>query len=119
MKLYLHRGASRLRSASEDREQASDRWCSFSMPGQEFWQILSQWMGNLRQHLRKPRQPTLMRLDFRLLLLTLSSQPASAQAASHSTSDPSSADSSGLSCAVGACGSCGELWGRGQRIYES
>src|SRR5207249_2285787 len=62
VKLYLHRGSFETVLADEDREQDSDRWSSYTTSGQETWQILSQWMWNLRQELRKPRQPTSMRL---------------------------------------------------------
>jgi hypothetical protein len=33
--------------ADEDQEQDSDRWCSHTSHGQEFWQILAQWVWNL------------------------------------------------------------------------
>jgi hypothetical protein len=62
VKLYLHRGSFETELADEDREQDSDRWCSFSRHGQEVWQILSQWMWNLRQELSQQWQPTQMRL---------------------------------------------------------
>src|SRR5258708_14743826 len=62
VKLYLHRGSLATVLADEDREQDSDRWSSYTPSGQETWQILSQWILNLRQELRKPRQPTSMRL---------------------------------------------------------
>jgi hypothetical protein len=62
VRLYLHRGSFETVLADEDREQDSDRWSSYTSSGQETWQILSQWIWNLRQELRKPRQPTSMRL---------------------------------------------------------
>ncbi len=62
VKLYLQRGSFETVLSDEDREQDSDRWSSYTTCGQETWQILSQWMWNLRQELRKPRQPTSMRL---------------------------------------------------------
>lgn len=46
--LYLHRGAFEPVLADEDQEQDPDRWCSHTPCGQEFWQILSQWVWNLR-----------------------------------------------------------------------
>ena len=46
--LYQHRGAFETTLADEDLEQDPDRWCSHTHWGQEFWQILSQWMWNLR-----------------------------------------------------------------------
>lgn len=53
--LYLHRGSFETVLADEDTEQDPDRWCSHTACGQQFWQILSQWLWNLRlergQHL--------------------------------------------------------------------
>lgn len=46
--LYLHRGAFENALADEDQEQEPDRWCSHAAWGQECWQILSQWVWNLR-----------------------------------------------------------------------
>jgi hypothetical protein len=60
--LYLHRGSFETVLADEDREQDSDRWSSYTPHGQEVWQILSQWMWNLRQDLSQQWQPTSMRL---------------------------------------------------------
>jgi hypothetical protein len=42
--LYLHRGSFETVLADEDVEQDPDRWVSHTPCGQEFWQILSQWM---------------------------------------------------------------------------
>ena len=60
--LYLHRGGFETVLADEDREQDSDRWSSYTPHGQEVWQILSQWVWNLRQDLSQQWQPTSMRL---------------------------------------------------------
>jgi len=60
--LYLHRGSFETVLADEDREQDSDRWSSYTAYGQEVWQILSQWVWNLRQELSQQWQPTSMRL---------------------------------------------------------
>ncbi|WP_220202026.1 hypothetical protein [Reticulibacter mediterranei] len=49
--LYLHRGSFETVLADEDHEQDSDRWCSHTPNGQEFWQILCQWVWNLRLEL--------------------------------------------------------------------
>ena len=53
--LYLHRGSFETVLSDEDREQDPDRWCSHTACGQECWQILNQWIWNLRldagQHL--------------------------------------------------------------------
>lgn len=42
-------------------EQATDRWCSHTTWGQEFWQILAQWVWNLRGELGHALHPTPMR----------------------------------------------------------
>jgi hypothetical protein len=62
VRLYLHRGSFETVLADEDREQDSDRWSSYTPHGQEVWQILSQWVWNLRQELSQQWQPTSMRL---------------------------------------------------------
>jgi hypothetical protein len=62
VKLYLQRGSFETVLADEDREQDSDRWSSYTTHGQEVWQILSQWMWNLRQELSRQWQPSSMRL---------------------------------------------------------
>jgi hypothetical protein len=49
--LYLHRGAFENELADEDLEQDPDRWCSHTASGQEVWQIISQWVWNLRLEL--------------------------------------------------------------------
>ncbi len=59
--LYLHRGAFESVLSDEDREQDPDRWCSHSASGQEFWQVVSQWMWNLRLELGHRLHPTAMR----------------------------------------------------------
>jgi hypothetical protein len=59
--LYRHRGSSDPVLADEDREQDPDRWCSHTPWGQEFWQILSQWVWNLRLELGHHCSPTPLR----------------------------------------------------------
>lgn len=49
--LYLHRGSFETVLSDEDQEQDSDRWYSHTPCGQEFCQILAQWMWNLRLEL--------------------------------------------------------------------
>jgi hypothetical protein len=49
--LYLHRGAFETTLSDEDTEQDPDRWCSHAACGQETWQIISQWVWNLRLEL--------------------------------------------------------------------
>lgn len=59
--LYLHRGAFETVLADEDQEQDPNRWCSHSPWGQEFWQILCQWIWNLRLELGHALHPAPMR----------------------------------------------------------
>jgi hypothetical protein len=59
--LYLHRGAFETVLCDEDKEQDPDRWVSHSASGQEFWQILAQWMWNVRLELGHRLHPTPMR----------------------------------------------------------
>lgn len=51
IELYLHRGAFEPLLSDEDREQDPDRWCSHSAWGQEWWQLISQGVWNLRLEL--------------------------------------------------------------------
>ncbi len=51
VELYLHRGAFEPALSDEDQEIDPDRWCSHSAWGQEAWQIISQWVWNLRLEL--------------------------------------------------------------------
>jgi hypothetical protein len=60
--LYLHRGSFETVLADEDVEQDPDRWCSHTPSGQEFWQIISQWLWNLRLELGQQLSPTAMRV---------------------------------------------------------
>jgi len=59
--LYLHRGAFEPTLADEDQEQDPDRWCSQAPCGQEAWQIVSQWVWNLRLELGHHLEPTPLR----------------------------------------------------------
>jgi len=60
--LYLHRGSFETVLADEDEEQATDRWVSRTQWGQEFWQIINQWIWNLRLELGQHAQVTTMRV---------------------------------------------------------
>src|SRR5436305_1982924 len=60
--LYLHRGSFETVLADEDLEQDPDRWCSRTACGQEFWQIVSQWLCNLRLDLGEHLSASPMRL---------------------------------------------------------
>ncbi len=59
--LYLHRGASAPLLADEDDEQDPDRWCSHAPAGQEAWQIVCQWIWNVRLELGHQFEPTPLR----------------------------------------------------------
>lgn len=59
---YFQRGAFETLLADEDQEQDPDRWCSHTPWGQECWQILSQWVWNLRLELGQPLHPPSFRL---------------------------------------------------------
>ncbi len=59
--LYRHRGSFETVLADEDLEQDPDRWCSPTSCGQEFWQIISQRVWNLRLEFRHHCSPPLLR----------------------------------------------------------
>lgn len=59
--LYLHRGSFETVLSDEDKEQDPDRWCSRTACGQAFWQVVSQWMWNLRLELGHRLHPASMR----------------------------------------------------------
>ncbi len=62
VELYLHRGAFEPAFSDEDQEQDPDRWCSHSAWGQECWQVVSQWVWNLRLELGHRLDLTPMRM---------------------------------------------------------
>lgn len=59
--LYLHRGSFETILADEDAEQDADRWMSHTAWGQECFQILAQWLWNLRLELGQHLAPAAMR----------------------------------------------------------
>ncbi len=59
--LYLHRGSFETVLADEDVEQDADRWVSHTACGQEFFQILAQWLWNLRLEIGQHLAPATMR----------------------------------------------------------
>ncbi|HKV60212.1 MAG TPA: hypothetical protein VJO32_18120, partial [Ktedonobacteraceae bacterium] len=59
--LYLHRGSFETVLADEDQEQEMDRWYSHTPCGQEFAQILAQWIWNLRLELGQQLSPSELR----------------------------------------------------------
>src|SRR2546425_1258604 len=75
--LYLHRGSFETVLADEDREQDPDRWCSHTACGQEFWQILNQWIWNLRLELGQHLSASPMRLTEFALAHVVEAAPAS------------------------------------------
>src|SRR5260370_3432154 len=56
--LYLHRGSLEMVLADEDAEQDSDRWYPHMPCGQEFCQVLAQWVWNLRLELGQTLSPS-------------------------------------------------------------
>src|SRR5437868_11918865 len=62
VELYLHRGAFEPLFSEEDKEQDPDRWCSHAAWGQECWQLVSQWVWNLRLELGHQLEPTPLRI---------------------------------------------------------
>ncbi len=55
--MYLHRGAFEPALADEDQEIDPDRWCSHSAWGQGVWQIVAQWIWNVRLELGHQLHP--------------------------------------------------------------
>ncbi len=62
VELYLHRGAFEPTLSDEDQEIDPDRWCSHSAWGQECWQLVAQWVWNLRLELGHQLEPTPLRI---------------------------------------------------------
>ena len=73
--LYLHRGSFETVLCHEDQEQDCDRWVSHTPCGQAFWQILSQWIWNIRLELGHHLTPLPMRLTEFAPANTTSSTP--------------------------------------------
>ena len=59
--LYLHRGSFETVLADEDDEQDADRWVSHTAWGQECFQILAQWLWNIRLELGQHLAPAVVR----------------------------------------------------------
>jgi hypothetical protein len=57
VELDLHRGAFEPVLADEDQEIDPDRWCSHSAWGQECWQLIAQWVWNLRLEVGHQLEP--------------------------------------------------------------
>jgi len=62
VELYLHRGAFEPALSDEDQEIDPDRWCSHSAWGQECWQLIAQWVWNLRLELGHQLEPAPLRI---------------------------------------------------------
>jgi hypothetical protein len=62
VELYLHRGAFEPALSDEDQELDPDRWCSHSAWGQECWQVIAQWVWNLRLELGHQLHPDPVRI---------------------------------------------------------
>lgn len=75
VELYLHRGAFDNALADEDLEQEPDRWVSHTAPGQETWQIISQWTWNLRLELGHKLAPEPVRTTEFAPALSSQNQP--------------------------------------------
>ena len=82
--LYLHRGSFETVLADEDEEQEMDRWYSHTPCGQEFAQILAQWIWNVRLELGQQLSEAQMR--------TTEFAPAAGEAQPVSTDEPALAE---------------------------
>jgi hypothetical protein len=77
VELYLHRSAFEPQLSDEDSEQDPDRWCSHWAWGQECWQVVSQWVWNLRLEVGHRLEPTPLRTcEFAPALLPQGEQTA-------------------------------------------
>lgn len=61
VELYLHRGSFESVLSDEDEELDLDRWCSHAAWGQECWQLIAQWVWNLRLELGHQLKPDPLR----------------------------------------------------------
>ena len=59
--LYFQRGGFEQVLSDEDVEQDPDRWCSCTPHGQDFWQVVSQWVWNTRVELGQVAQAAELR----------------------------------------------------------
>lgn len=92
VELYLHRGAFEPTLADEDEEQDPDRWCSHSAWGQECWQVVSQWVWNIRLELGHQLHPDLVRTtEFAPAILPVTEQAAASPAPAPGYGPPTTA----------------------------
>ncbi len=87
VQLYLQRGSFEQVLSDEDVEQDPDRWCSYTSMGQECWQIVSQWVWNLRLELGYVQQQPQMRQTHLLEDVPSHSQSAASASADECQSD--------------------------------
>jgi hypothetical protein len=82
--VYYQRGGFEQVLSDEDAEQDPDRWCSCTPQGQEFWQVLSQWVWNTRVELGSVAQEAgLRRTRWSDVGVTASAGPAAPAAVQH------------------------------------
>ena len=86
--LYLHRGSFETVLADEDGEQDADRWYSHTPSGQEFCQILAQWVWNLRLELGQTLSSSELRTTEFATARTAEPAPASSPAAIEKPTPP-------------------------------
>jgi hypothetical protein len=82
VELYLHRGAFEPTLSDEDAEQDPDRWCSHCAWGQECWQVIAQWVWNLRLEVGHRLEPTPIRTTAFAPALSSQSEAAATRPAS-------------------------------------
>jgi hypothetical protein len=94
VELYLHRGAFEPALADEDQEIDPDRWCSHAACGQECWQVVSQWVWNLRLELGHQLEPTSLRTtEFAPAISPVKEQAADSPALASGYGPPTTATS--------------------------
>ncbi|HET8843471.1 MAG TPA: hypothetical protein VFN35_18555 [Ktedonobacteraceae bacterium] len=120
VELYLHRGAFEPTLSDEDDELDPDRWCSHAACGQECWQLIAQWIWNLRLELGHVLTPQSIRTTEFAPALSLDAadrmgagyrEPASAtswKADRFTGSDFALQPDGSLRCPVGKSLLCGE-----------
>ena len=74
--LYFGRGGFEATLAQDDAEQLADHWCSHNPAGQELWQILHQWIWNLRIWLGQPDNATIRQTEMAPAQVPPASRPA-------------------------------------------
>ncbi len=90
VELYLHRGAFEPALSDEDQEIDPDRWCSHAAWGQECWQLIAQWVWNLRLELGHQLHPDPVRTTEFAPALPLQNEQAPTHPASAVVSAPAS-----------------------------